>query len=407
MGTRKSKIFKTSHDPMHSCTKGAYIAQYIQNDPCLSVRHYLNEIVGLPQYFVYFIQAGFDDMQKISQITQQDLIKIGITNQEHQIKLITNQLLELQNGVQEEGKSEMKSEEKKENNHTSNGMYLIDVEGSSHQVTEFTTKMFYAVYAISNVIVWNDVAIADDAFVNLMKKIQKNMKSVAESPRKPKFVYLKRDHSKNFPVGNYDNLNDYIQKDEAWKWFHDMNLFRSIHGYQIESRPSQNIPFPKDTLNKLKSFLLDLTPNSQRFVQNNYELNKQLSLINKIGRIDSGMEKIYKDFTLYGLLFDEDEIVKCGQILKYAEYFKWDVKRVEKAFKKADSEILEKMVNEDLIEEDIRITLMVNKDIVIQRIVKMNETDREDFHISPQAIAAIGFITLAVMAIGGFGVIAR
>eukprot|EP01084_Bolivina_argentea_P301334 519835_1 len=60
MGTGKNKIFNTSHDPMHSCTKGAYIAQYIQNDPCLSVRHYLNEIVGLPQYFVYFIQAGFD-----------------------------------------------------------------------------------------------------------------------------------------------------------------------------------------------------------------------------------------------------------------------------------------------------------------------------------------------------------
>eukprot|EP01084_Bolivina_argentea_P201706 344746_1 len=112
---------------MHSCTMGAHVSRYVPINQCLLVKHWLNQI-GLTQYFLTLIENGFDTMDKIANITQQDLNSIGITHEEHQIKMITNQLRTY--NVEQEGKSDVDDNK---------GFYLIDAEGSSHQVTQFTT----------------------------------------------------------------------------------------------------------------------------------------------------------------------------------------------------------------------------------------------------------------------------
>ena len=37
-----------------------------------------------------------------------------------------------------------------------NKFYLIDMEGLSHGITTLTKKIFYTLYASSNIIIWND-----------------------------------------------------------------------------------------------------------------------------------------------------------------------------------------------------------------------------------------------------------
>lgn len=50
-----------------------------------------------------------------------------------------------------DGKSEPKAQ-----------FYIMDMEGVSHGFTTLTKKLFYACYAISNVIIWNDKNVAED-----------------------------------------------------------------------------------------------------------------------------------------------------------------------------------------------------------------------------------------------------
>eukprot|EP01083_Nonionella_stella_P069855 186485_1 len=116
--------------------------------------------------------------------------------------------------------------------------YLLDMEGLSHNVTKFTKQLFYACYATANVVIWNDMEIMADRFVNLMKALRNELKIVACSDHKPKFLYLKRDAG-DYDYSPYDYLHDYINNDESFQWFRDMNIFSSLSGYELD-RPARD-----------------------------------------------------------------------------------------------------------------------------------------------------------------------
>eukprot|EP01084_Bolivina_argentea_P005487 10337_1 len=116
--------------------------------------------------------------------------------------------------------------------------YLLDMEGLSHYVTRFTKRLFYACYAVSNVVIWNDKEVMSDRFINLMQRLKDEMKEVAQSNKKPSFIYLKRDAG-DFKYKPFKSFDEYINKHESFKIFREMNIFSSLSGFQLK-RPFEN-----------------------------------------------------------------------------------------------------------------------------------------------------------------------
>ena len=53
-----------------------------------SVWKWLNDIVKLPQYYNVLIEDGLDDLEIVKDLTQDDLIKIGVDKYGHQKKIV-------------------------------------------------------------------------------------------------------------------------------------------------------------------------------------------------------------------------------------------------------------------------------------------------------------------------------
>eukprot|EP01084_Bolivina_argentea_P273038 465015_1 len=198
---------------------------------------------------------------------------------------------------------------------------LVDMEGLTNQVTQFTEKVFYAIYALSDVIVWNDKHIGSDYFINLMQKLKKTMSNISDSANKPSFLYLRRDKGNFFQFiqgpYDYETFDRYINFSNSFKSFRELNLFSAVSGYQIESRPSNTIPFPKKELFKLMQIIFTLkqvgyafNKNGNRFASTYYEIEKQLNYINKNGVLSAGMQIIMNDEILKWFLFDVSGINK-------------------------------------------------------------------------------------------------
>eukprot|EP01084_Bolivina_argentea_P201446 344333_1 len=162
-----------------------------------------------------------------------------------------------------------------------NQMYLVDMEGLSHGVTEFTKKIFEGCYAVSNVIIWYDIQVMSDSFKKLMRKLHKNMQVIANSNRKPAFLYLLRDGDRcvfDFTVKDKDDKDNktyvdvfdkWINKHHSCQWLHHMNIFSSIHGYLLDSptfdNPDTKVEVDLSTAlkaNKLYDDLYDVLTNN-------------------------------------------------------------------------------------------------------------------------------------------------
>eukprot|EP01084_Bolivina_argentea_P070364 127916_1 len=210
-------------------------------------------------------------------------------------------------------------EEKKENDELIQILYdqsffLIDMEGLTKQVTKFTEKIFYAVYAFSDVIIWNDKDIGSDYFKNLMTKLKKTMPDISDSSNKPAFLYLRRDKDNFFEFGKHQTFDKYINHNESFKSFRELNLFSVISGYQLAQRPSKKIPFSTEQLMELLNIIFSLNENGNivnksrsRFITNYDDLQKQIDYINKYGILSVGMQIIMNHDVLKWFLFEDDD----------------------------------------------------------------------------------------------------
>ena len=258
--------------------------------------------------------------------------------------------------------------------------YMIDMEGMSHGLTHFTKKLFYACYTMSNVIIWNDKQIGSDAFKQYIIELAKDMKIVSKSERKPCLLYLQRDTDEDIDFGEYQTLDGYLKNHNSFQWLRDINIFSGIHGYQIEKRPkTDNIGFDKATLNKLIDFILNVTFLSDRFVENGYDMRQQIDSINEQNKINLGLELVFANEVLRGLIMDkglrDDGNLRRGQIVQYAEKYKWDINQIESEFKKADDNLLKKLMEQGLIDNKFRNELIQNKQDVIDRIQEKKTND--------------------------------
>eukprot|EP01084_Bolivina_argentea_P316224 548084_1 len=124
-------------------------------------------------------------------------------------------------------------------NNYGESFFLLDMEGITNQVTDFTEKVFYCVYCFSDVIVWNDKSINSDYFKNLMVKLKTTMSNIGQSSNKPSFLFLRRDKDDFFEFGEHKTFENYVNKSESFKTFRELNLFSSVSGYQLNKRPSK------------------------------------------------------------------------------------------------------------------------------------------------------------------------
>eukprot|EP01084_Bolivina_argentea_P293063 503989_1 len=188
--------------------------------------------------------------------------------------------------------------------------FIIDMEGLTNQVTKFTEKVFYALYAFSNIVIWNDKTIGSDYFNNLMTKLKTTMSKISQSSNKPSFLYLRRDRPDKdnfFDFGEHKTFDKYVKYSKGFKSFRELNLFSAIGGYQLVSRPSNKIPFPKSELKQLMHVVFTLNETGNRFITDYYELHKQLNYINKHGILSVGTQIIMEDQVLKWFLFDSNE----------------------------------------------------------------------------------------------------
>ena len=143
--------------------------------------------------------------------------------------------------------------------------YMIDMEGLSHNASGFTKKLFYACYAMSNVIVWNDKQIGSDGFRKFMQDLKTEMKFISKSQRKPCLLYLQRDADDSIDFGKkFQTLDGYLKGHESFQWLRDMNIFSSVHGFQLPARPKKS-GFDREMILKLVEFTQNLTLLSKRY----------------------------------------------------------------------------------------------------------------------------------------------
>eukprot|EP01084_Bolivina_argentea_P286988 492403_1 len=224
----------------------------------------------------------------------------------------------------------------KTKNIASKSFFLLDNEGLSHNVTELTKKLFYASYAISDVMVWNDIQINSDYFKALMGELKEEMKEIASSDRKPAFIYLKRDRMKNDKKKwrPYKTIDEYVQKSDTFYYLRELNIFSSISGYTIDERDPED-GFDFDELKDLMSFIFKRSQKAKRFVLQLESLSIVINKINKKG-LSVDLKSVLDDNVLKWFIYDDLWIwQKKRQIMKYASLNDWDHKRIEKKYNEA------------------------------------------------------------------------
>eukprot|EP01084_Bolivina_argentea_P132868 234471_1 len=305
-------------------------------------------------------------------------------------------------------------------------MYLVDTEGLSHDVTEFTHKIFHGSYAISNVLIWLDSEVNSGRFKKLMKELEESMEIVANSTRKPAFIYIYRNANCgnfSFPVPNGvkdDKFNYYINNSKTFKDFRKMNIFSSIHGYRLrapenyfrieessdsdESDVDQEYYYKRKTLNKLIGKIQQIANKTKRFANNAYILNDQINNINKCSslspekRIALCNQKL-KWFVLIDKSNNEQKMKQRELQIKNAIVkFREDVSSVEQDFQRGYESLQTTLRKRSwTISTQFNAQLMKNKTEIILTIKKRLENNKK----ANKFQAASAFVGIG----GGLGVV--
>ena len=172
------------------------------------------------------------------------------------------------------------------------------MEGLSHGLTSFTLKVFFACYAMSNVIIWNDKSLASDEFNKLMNKLKTRMEHITKSNNKPAFIYLLRDTLK-WQDKRYKSFNEYINKHEcnSLNILRNKKLFNNINGYLLRSRPDDK-PFDNSILNDLINQCLKLSKNIKPFASTKADIIQQIGFINVNGDVSVALSELQNDHIL-------------------------------------------------------------------------------------------------------------
>eukprot|EP01084_Bolivina_argentea_P057543 105146_1 len=124
-----------------------------------------------------------------------------------------------------------------------------------------------------------------------MNELKQEMGNIANSDKKPAFLYLERDAG-DYDYDPFDSLDEYINKDISFEWFREMNIFSSLSGYELD-RPSKDKSNKKGGLNFLSKTenkqllqplietILRLCKSSSRFASNMIILKQQIKHINQ------------------------------------------------------------------------------------------------------------------------------
>eukprot|EP01083_Nonionella_stella_P151180 482733_1 len=254
--------------------------------------------------------------------------------------------------------------------------YLLDMEGLSVDVTQFTKRLFYACYAIANVVVWNDKNVASDEFRNLMNELKQEMEDVATSDKKPSFMYLKRDAG-DYDYDPFETLDEYINKDASMQWFRDMNIFSSLSAYEL-NRPSHvkkgGLNFHSKHENRallqpLNEKLLTLSASSPRFALNSVALKQQLKHINKSTGL-SMIEKFIVENKILRLflLAPKNDPMRRRDMIYVACEFDWDHRQIKTKFEENMNKIkpMLKIINQ--FDSQLVDRMRNNMDEVYQRV---------------------------------------
>ena len=226
---------------------------------------------------------------------------------------------------------------------TEGQFYLLDMEGLSHNVTRFTKRLFYACYAAANVVIWNDKNVAGEEFKNNMKELKKEMKEVATSDRKPVFVYLKRDAG-DYNFDPYGTFNEYIKKDESFRWFREMNIFSSLNAYELK-RPADDPHLAKGELNfnstpenaamlkPLIDRIIEFTSQSTRFASNMLILKQQIKHINESSVLSVTKKMIHDNKILrLFLIAPKGDPARWQNMILVACEFYWNARILDERF---------------------------------------------------------------------------
>eukprot|EP01084_Bolivina_argentea_P270807 460555_1 len=288
--------------------------------------------------------------------------------------------------------------------------YVLDMEGLSHSVTQFTKKLFYACYATSNLIVWNDKGVGSDAFKNLMKELKCEMGTVAYSDRKPAFLYLKRDAG-DVEFDEHESFEDYIRNHDSFAWFREMNIFSTLNAFELERptlhkkyKPPLNFhskPENQQLLIPLVQKLIISSQTSPRFALNKFELQQQIEIINKSKALSVTKQLITKDKTLRLFLINTHLRYRRRDMVYVACEFNWDHKKMDEKFKEAMKKLKEDPNGDKEIIEKLETTKKEIYERVKNKIV--NKGYAAQYGITG------GASTSTVMGIGtfGFGMVIR
>ena len=288
-----------------------------------------------------------------------------------------------------------------------NKYYILDMESLTHGVTKFTKKLFYACYAASNVIIWNDKNIDSDDFGKLMNELKEEMKTVPESDAKPHFLYLKRDCG-DVRFDPWDIFDAYINKDKSFDYLRKMSIFESFSAFEIK-RPNQVgkqalcFSNSKENYQLLRPFVTQITKlanNSKRFSSDMFILKQQIKHINTSAGLSLTKKLILNDDVLKLFAIpkandpeiDVDAYQRRRDMIYVATVFNWDEKLLSTQFETR----LSKLETHFKLDKHIVNGLILTKKELYQRV--KNKKRIKGYGATTAKFAAAG------ADIGGIGV---
>eukprot|EP01084_Bolivina_argentea_P156689 273070_1 len=304
-------------------------------------------------------------------------------------------------------------------------LYLVDVEGLSHGITEFTHKIFHGAYAISNIVIWFDQDINSDiSFGKLMRELKNSMKKIANSNRKPAFIYLYRNaDSSTFDFGEFqsrdcdDFFDDYIKESRTFQKLRDMNIFSSIHGYQLmspngvhqpkwsrrgnKSKVKQKLAYDLDVISELIDKIKEIAVGTRRFANTLYVLNHQINHINKYSSLSLEKRMALCNPTLkwFVLIPKSKNVEKTkirtlqikNAIITFADNEKTVRTHFDNSYKRLESQLIGKGSE---ISQEFASQLKENRDEIIKLIKERDEGCKtaDDFNIAKKIVGVAGVV---------------
>eukprot|EP01084_Bolivina_argentea_P270802 460546_1 len=288
------------------------------------------------------------------------------------------------NIYQQEGVNDTE-EKKEEKTDDFSEFYLLDMEGLSHNVTAFTKRLFYACYATSDLIIWNDKNVGSDEFKRLMNELKQEMGNIANSDKKPAFLYLERDAG-DYNYDHFDTLDAYINKDISFEWFREMNIFSSITAYELP-RPFPNENDEDEALNfstmkknrlllaPLIDKLISISRESKRFASNTYILQQQIEHINRSTALSLTSKLISENKILSQFQIAPNGPQRRRDMVYVACRFEWDHAKLEKMFNEEMQKLTQQ--HDGKLSEKVLNRLMETKNEIYERI--KNKADAKSY----------------------------